>query len=96
LKKTNYSVFNINNAPTSPEGDVNFISDFSLVLDIHGKPTNQIRLTNLLNVGTQITVIKNTGNPWDGKYGTTNILYDTGKIGGFLKAVPGIWYKEYR
>ena len=92
----NYYVFNVNLAPTSTEGDVRFDSDFTLVLDAHGNHTNQIRLTNILSAGTQITVVQNTLTPWDGKYNTINVLYDTGKIAGFLKASPGIWYKEYK
>ena len=88
LKKVGYSVFNINNAPSSPEGDVTFKADFTV-----DGTTPQITLTNLLSFGTQITVVKNTGKAWDN---TTNILYDTGKISDFVKSAPGIWYSEYK
>jgi hypothetical protein len=88
LKKVGYSVFNINNAPASPEGDVNFKADFTV-----DGTTPQITLTNLLSFGTQVTVVKNTGTTWDN---TTNILYDTGKISDFIRSAPGIWYKEYK
>jgi hypothetical protein len=88
LKKVGYSVFNINNAPSSPEGDVTFKADFTV-----DGTSPQITLTNLLSFGTQVTVVKNTGTAWDN---TTNILYDTGKISDFIRSAPGIWYSEYK
>jgi len=88
LKKVGYSVFNINNAPSSPEGDVAFKPDFTV-----DGTTPQITLTNLLSFGTNVTVVKNTGTAWDN---TTNILYDTGKISDFIRSAPGIWYSEYK
>ena len=93
LKKTSYTVFNINNAPNSPAGDVTFPADFELILDINGNSTNQIRLTNLLDFGIQVTVIQNTGTAWDN---VTSVLYDDGKISEFLRAAPGIWYSPYK
>lgn len=51
--------------------------------------TNQLRLTNKLDFGTRVTVIKRNGVAWDS---TTSILDDTSKIAKFLKAAPGIWY----
>jgi hypothetical protein len=89
LKKTPYSVFNINEGPKSPEGDVKFDADFS----VNGS-SSQIRLTNKLDITTQITVYRRTGVDWDGKI-TPNILDDTGSIASFIKAKPGIWYAEY-
>ena len=88
LKKVGYSVFNINNAPHSPEGDVSFDPDFT----VDGE-TSAITLTNFLPSGTNVTVVKNQGFEWDNK---TNVLYDTGKISEFLRATPGIWYKPYK
>jgi hypothetical protein len=88
LKKTAYSVFNINQAPYSPEGDVLFTADFTV-----DGTTAAITLTNAITFGTQITVIKTTGQSWDQ---TTNVLYDSGKVSEFLRATPGIWYKEYK
>jgi len=87
LKKTGYTVFNINNAPYSPAGDVTFAPDFSV-----DGTTAKVTLTNLLTEGTQITVIKNTGTAWDS---SIDILYDTGIIAEFLRAEPGIWYSAY-
>ena len=88
LKKAPYKVFNINNGTYSPAGDVQFDADFAV-----DGTSNQIRLTNTLAIGTQITVIKQTGTAWDS---TVNILNDTSKIATFIKAVPGIWYSEYK
>ena len=88
LKKTPYKVFNINNAPTSPAGDVTFPADFTV-----DGVSNQITLTNLLDFGIQVTVVQTTGVAWDN---TTNVLYDSGKISEFLRAEPGIWYSPYK
>ena len=88
LKKTAYSVFNINNAPDSPAGDVTFPADFTV-----DGTSAKITLTNLLDFGTQVTIVKNTGSAWDN---STSVLYDTTTIGQFLRATPGIWYSEYK
>ena len=93
LQKRPYSVFNVNKAPYSPAGDVRFDADFAV--DGVGK---QIRLTNLLDIGTQVTVIKRTGTAWDGKNpgGNLNILNDDSKVASFIKATTGIWYSTYK
>jgi hypothetical protein len=92
LKKTEYSVFNVNKAPYSPAGDVTFPADFS----VDGL-TAQVQLTNPVPIGTRITVVKKTGEAWDGnKNNPVNILEDTSKIANFVKAEPGIWYAEYK
>ena len=88
LKKTAYSAFNINQAPYSPEGDIGFTADFTV-----DGTTAAITLTNAITFGTQITVIKTTGQSWDQ---STNVLYDSGKVSEFLRATPGIWYSEYK
>ena len=91
LKKNSYSVFNINQAPYSPAGDVTFPADF-----IVDGTTATITLTNPLTLGTQVTVIKKTGIAWDGDKNTpVNILNDNSAIANFIKAAPGIWYTEY-
>ena len=87
LKKSAYSVFNINNAPYSPAGDVEFPADFT----VDGE-TAVITLTNPLSFGTQVTVVKQNGTAWDS---SVNILNDNTAIGNFIKAEPGIWYTEY-
>jgi hypothetical protein len=100
LRKSEYSVFNINKAPYSPAGDVSFSADF-----IVDGTSASLTLTNPLTLGTQVTVVKRTGNAWDGnKYGkkvdptqapSINILNDSSAIANFIKAEPGIWYSEY-
>ena len=84
LKKMPYKVYNVNQAPNSPAGDMQFDADYSV-----DGTTNRIRLTNLLAAGTKVTVVKRTGKRWDS---TLNIQYDTTKIAEFLKETPGIWY----
>ncbi len=84
LKKKPYKVHNVNNAPDSPEGDVQLDAEFAV-----DGTSNQLRLTHELAFGTRVTVIKRTGTAWDS---TTNILDDDNKIARFLKAVPGVWY----
>jgi len=162
LRKSNYSIFNINNAPTSPEGDVSYPADFVVpngipvwikntvfttntylyygnkcyLVTVGGttsadvpktatqsaifatppthtsgsatngtvtlefiatfETTNCVILLKSIAIGTQVNIVRNTLIPWDGGYGTTNIMYDSGKISEFLKATPGIWYREYR
>ena len=87
LKKAPYKVFNVNNAPYSPAGDVHFDADFA-VDGTH----KQIRLTTAVPVGTQISVIQQTGISWDN---SINLLNDNSKIATFIKASPGIWYSPY-
>ena len=88
LKKEPYKVHNVNQAQSSPEGDMQLDADFA----VDGN-TNTIYLTNKLSLGTHITVVKRTGVIWDS---TTNIMYDNSKIAQFLRAEPGIWYEAYR
>lgn len=88
LKKHSYSVYNVNEAPESPEGDVVFDPDFTV-----DGTSAQITLTNNLEFGTYVTVIKRTGTAWDS---SVNIQTDDSKIAKFLKATPGIWYSEVK
>jgi hypothetical protein len=92
LQKAAYKMFNINQAPYSPAGDVTFPADFTV-----DGTTSKITLTNPLSFGTQVTVVRQTGTAWDGnKNNPVNILNDTSAIGNFIKAAPGIWYSEYK
>ncbi len=84
LHKNPYKVYNINNAPASPDGDVQFDADFSV-----DGTNNSLRLTTPLDNDVVITVVKRTGKDWDS---LVNIMNDTGKIAEFLKASPGAWY----
>jgi len=90
LKKQPYKVFNVNNAPTSPAGDVAFDADFS----VDGSSAS-IRLTTALPYGTRITIVQRTGQAWDGDYGTNiNVVHGTSNVTTFLKSTPGIWYEN--
>ena len=84
LKKKPYLVHNINQSSESPAGDVQLDAEFAV-----DGTSKAIRLTNNLEFGTRVTVIKRTGIDWDG---AVNILDDTSKIARFLKAAPGLWY----
>jgi hypothetical protein len=88
LRKSPYKVHSIDQAPYSPEGDVAFDADFAV-----DGTTNSLRLTNTLTPGTQITIIKRTGQDFDGKV-TPSLLVDNGPIATFVKAVPGSWYTQ--
>jgi hypothetical protein len=90
LRKKNYSVFNINNAPYSPAGDVTFSADFSVT-----GTTAAITFATAPAFGTQINVVQRTGVDWDGKK-TSNLILDTGAVASFVKAVPGVWYTGYK
>ena len=84
LKKKPYQVHNVNQAQTSPEGDVQLDAEFSV-----DGITAELRLTHRLAFGTRVTVVKKTGTAWDS---TTSVLEDDSKISRFLKAAPGVWY----
>jgi hypothetical protein len=88
LQKKSYSVFNINNAPESPEGDVILLADFTV-----DGTSKKIILTNKLITGTLVTVIKKSGVAWDD---STNIMESTGKIAEFINAQPGVWYTDMK
>ena len=88
LKKHPYSLYNVEIAPESTEGDEQFEAEFSVSgVDAH------VRLTTPVEFGTHVMVVKRTGNEWDS---TLNILDDTSKIANFLKATPGIGYAEIK
>ena len=88
LKKQPYKVHNVNQAPDSPEGDIQLDAEFA----VDGS-AKQVRLTNKLAIGTQVTVVKRQGIAWDS---TVNILNDSTDVAKFLKAVPGTWYKDFK
>jgi hypothetical protein len=88
LKKKPYKVHNVNQFPDSPEGDLQLDAEFAV-----DGISNEVRLTTPLADGTFVTVIKRQGTAWDS---TLNILEDNNDIARFLKAQPGIWYKEFK
>ena len=86
LRKSDYTVYNVNQAPDSPEGDVGFDAEF-----IVDGTTNVLTLKTPLDYGTNITVVKKQGTAWDS---SVNLLNDDNAVAVFLKAVPGVWYQE--
>ena len=84
LKKKPYAVHNVNIHPESIEGNVSLPAEFT----VDGE-SKQLVLTNKLEFGTRVTVVKRTLTPWDS---TTSILKDDSKIARFLKAAPAVWY----
>jgi hypothetical protein len=85
LKKKPYALHDANSITQSnPSGDVIFPAEFT----VDGQ-TSQVTLTNLVPLGTNITVIKRTGVAWD--Y-STNIIDDDNEVANFIKATPGAWY----
>ena len=95
LKKAPYKVFDINQAPYSPAGDVAYPADFTI--NNVTSSAAQLSLTNTITQGTRITVVKTSGIAWDGnKNNPVNILNDTGEIANFIKAVPGVWYTGFK
>ena len=88
LQKKSYSIFNINNAPESPEGDVVMPADFTI-----DGTSKRIVLTNKLALGTFVTVIKKSGTAWDD---STNIMNSTGQIAEFINSQPGVWYTDMK
>ena len=84
LKKKPYAVHNVNIHPESTEGNVSLPAEFT----VDGE-SKQLVLTNKLEFGTRVTVVKRTLTPWDS---TTSVLEDDSKIARFLKAAPAIWY----
>jgi hypothetical protein len=84
LKKAPYSVYNVANSPTSPEGDVAFKSDFSV-----DGINSELVLSNKLTAGTVVTIYRRSGKTWTE---TGVSLQDSQtKIAKFITAVPGIW-----
>jgi hypothetical protein len=61
LKKHAFQVHNVSIHPESPEGDVSFNADFTV-----DGTTNAIHLTNALDAGVKVTVVKKTGRLWSG------------------------------
>jgi hypothetical protein len=84
LKKAPYKIHDVNKHPYSTTGDVQFDPDFS----VNGY-SKQIRLTNVLDPGTLVTVVKRTGVEWGS---STNIRENPSKVAEFIRSVPGSWY----
>ena len=94
LKKSSYSIFDVNQSPYSPAGDVVYPADFT-VSNVSSTGA-QLTLTNPVTQGTKITVVHVTGEEWDGnKNNPVNILDSDSAIASFIKATPGIWYSGF-
>ena len=81
LKKSPYSIFNVNVGVDSPDGDVAYDADFSV-----DGTSSAVRLTNKVQPGTQVTVIKRVSDPFPV---SDHDLYYVGNIARFLNAEPG-------
>ena len=77
-------VHTIENAPTSPEGDITFGADFAV-----DGINSELILRNKLSPGTVVTVTRKLGQSWTE---TGVSLQDSQtKIAKFITAVPGVW-----
>jgi len=109
LKKYDYVHYNPTLAPYSPtipisdtdpvgtikDGDEKFAKEF--VVSNVTTAGSVITLANVVTQGTQITIIRKSGQSWDGDHSANpvNILNDVSNIASFLKATPGIWYTGF-
>ena len=72
LKKHPFKVHHVGIHSESPEGDVQFDPDFA----VDGE-TTAVRLTNALDQGVKVTVVKKTGRLWTGiTYNPTPAVFD--------------------
>lgn len=84
LKKHPYSIYNVENAPTSPEGDVAFDADFAV-----DGVNAELVLLNKLTPGTVVTIIRKTGKTWTEN--NEDLQVSQTKIAKFITSVPGVW-----
>jgi hypothetical protein len=89
LKKKPYSVYNIENSPTSPEGDVSFKADFAV-----DGVNSELILNNKLSAGTVVTITRKLGNSWTET--GVSLQNSQTKIAKFITAVPGVWLASNR
>jgi hypothetical protein len=89
LRKKPFSVYNVENGPTSPEADVSFKADFA-VDGINA----EIVLNNKLSPGTAVTIIRKVGQSWTEN--GDSLQNSQTKIAKFITAVPGIWVTSNR
>jgi hypothetical protein len=89
LKKSPYSVYNVEKAPASPEGDINFVADFAV-----DGINKELILTNKLTSGTVVTIIRKFGQAWT--VNNESLQTSQTKIAKFITAVPGVWVTSNR
>ena len=84
LKKIPYRVYNVDNAPDSTDGDVQFNADFSV------DGTNKaVRLTNELPPNTKVVVVKKIGKLWNDP--GQSLVESDNQIANFLKSEETVW-----
>jgi hypothetical protein len=88
LKKRPYKVHHEMQSVNASFNSPNFEKRLEAEFSVDGT-SSTILLTNPLDTGVKVTVVKRMGTDWDS---TLNIQYDSGAITEFLKATPGIWY----
>jgi len=89
LRKKPFSVYNVENGPTSPEADVSFKADFA-VDGINA----ELVLNNKLSPGTAVTIIRKVGQSWTEN--GDSLQNSQTKIAKFITAVPGVWITSNR
>ena len=82
LKKIPFSVYDANTGSDSPAGDISFDADFAV-----DGTSSEVRLTNKLNAGTQVTVIKRFSNSFP--VTDHDLYYSTNVISRFLNNEQG-------
>ena len=90
LKKRPYKVHHELQSTVAALNPTNFDKRLEAEFAVDGT-SSTILLTNPVDVGVKVTVVKRMGTDWDS---TLNIQYDSGAITEFLKATPGIWYNN--
>lgn len=89
LRKKPFSVYNVENGPTSPEADVEFKADFAV-----DGINSELVLNNKLSPGTAVTIIRKIGQSWTEN--GDSLQNSQTKIAKFITAVPGIWTTSNR
>jgi hypothetical protein len=84
LKKVPYKLHDITVHLESPEGDVQYESEFS----VDGE-TSTVRLTTAPPDDTKIVVVKKIGKMWSDL--DTSLVDSTNNIANFIKSAPGVW-----
>jgi hypothetical protein len=84
LKKVPYKLHDITVHLESPEGDVQYESEFS----VDGE-TSTVRLTTTPPDDTKIVVVKKIGKMWSDL--DTSLVDSTNNIANFIKSAPGVW-----
>ena len=90
LKKKPYKIYHELQSTNPALNSSNFEQILPAEFTVDGT-SSLVRLTNPVDIGVKVTVVKRMGTDWDS---TLNIQYDLNPITEFLKATPGIWYSS--